>query len=83
MVFWEYKELRERDFKVSDLVRLKILSLSPEKYPNWKGRKSEWEVEELWEWEDKGGLGTTLFLLIFFFKDFSYFLLISNLLKKK
>ena len=83
MVFWEYKELRERDFKVSDPVRLKILSISPEKYPNWKGRKSEWEVEELWEWEDKGGLGTKLFLLIFFFKDFSYFLLILNLLKKK
>ena len=73
MVFWEYKELRERDFKVSDPVRLKILSLSPEKYPNWKGRKSEWEVEELWEWEDKGGLGTTLFLLIFFLKIFLIF----------
>ena len=58
-VFWEYKELRERDFGVSDPVRLKIPSPPPEKYPNRKGRKSEWEVEKLWEWEEKGGLGTT------------------------
>ena len=59
-VFWEYKELRERNFGVSDPVQLKS------------------------EWEDKGGLGTTLFPpLFFFFIDFYYFLLIPNYKKKK